>query len=115
MNEKPKTVDLSRHEYRAESIKGEPFFSFGWPIGLAALLAIVGGTIAVQVFGMNAGIGAMVGGVIGYSIAHLHSELTEQPLDRHQRHAECRESDFADDRPEHGALPHQRLPASERE
>lgn len=82
MDEKPKTVDLSRHEYRADGIKGDPFFGSGWPVGLAALFAIIGGTVAVHAFDLPAGIGSALGGVLGYLIGHVHSELAEPPQDR---------------------------------
>jgi len=55
-----KQIDLHRHEYRADGVK-EPFFSYGWPIGVATLITIAVGVLfhdtsaAVHVFGAIAG------------------------------------------------------------
>lgn len=61
-----KEIELGRHDYRAEGIKGESFFGPGWPFGAAALITIIVGTLIheasapVWAFGAIAG-AALVG------------------------------------------------------
>lgn len=84
MDDNPKIVDLSRREYRAEGIKGEPFFAAGWPIGVAALITIAIGTLIHDASGPVYIIGAIGGAIIGTVFQQLFTgpDAVKPPQDR---------------------------------
>lgn len=89
MDKNPKQIDLLRREYQAEGVKGEPFFAAGWPIGVAALVAIVIGTLIHDATGPVYFIGAIGGAVLGMLIQQVFtSESQELPPEQHSRHVQ---------------------------
>lgn len=102
----PVNIDLDHREYRADPIKGEPFFGIGWPFGMSALLAIAGGTIGVHVFGLPVWAGSAIGGIFGMIIGQVHSALQEPPQEpRLRRHTS---EDYEGEPPERASGPHRR-------
>lgn len=71
MIEPQKEIELSKRDYRAQGIKGEPFFSFGWPIGVAALITIGSGTLFHGTpFWIH-----IIGGIAGATLAAVFREI----------------------------------------
>lgn len=72
MDDDPKQIDLSRRDYRAEGISGEPLFGAGWPFGAAVLVMIVIGTLIHDASGPIYFFGAIAGAVLAGLIQKIY-------------------------------------------
>ena len=74
-----KHIGLKRSEYRAEGIKGEPFFAAGWPVGVAVLVMIAVGTFMHDATGPMYFFDAIGGALLGFIVQQICGEFVSDP------------------------------------